>query len=45
MQQIIDLSERLMRLSQQFANIAAGRPEYNQFGNGWKIPGPDAWTL
>lgn len=44
MQGIINATDNLARIAQQFANIADGHPEYNQYGNGWQIPA-DGWTI
>lgn len=38
MQNIINTTQNLERIAQQFANIAAGHPEYNTHGNAWEIP-------
>lgn len=38
MQGIITATDNLARIAQQFANIAAGRPEYNKYGNAWQVP-------
>lgn len=44
MQGILNATERLAQIAQQFANIAAGRPEYNKYGNAWKISAT-GWEL
>lgn len=38
MQGIIRATDRLQQVAQQFANIAAGHPEYNKYGNAWDVP-------
>lgn len=44
MQGIINATDNLARIAQQFANIAAGKVEYIKHGNGWNIP-VDGWNF
>lgn len=38
MNNLINATLRLERIAQQFANIAAGRWNYNQHCNAWQVP-------
>lgn len=44
MDNLITATIKLEHIAQQFANIAAGRWDYNRHGNAWKVPA-QGWDI
>lgn len=44
MNDLIEATIKLEQIALQFANIAAGRWDYNLYGNAWKVPA-QGWNM